>query len=372
MSETETIATPYKNKFVDIWGYTPRIKMAIQHRFNTMFRGATGTGKTYLIKELAREYGKTMLVINMTSGVGVEEIKGRYVVYPNEDGKPTVKWIDGVLVTAMKKGYWLVIEEANFMPEELASVLYSVMDDRKNIILDEHENEEVKAHEDFRIFLTANWGYKGTVIPNDAIRNRIDVYFDLTYLPENEEAKLITRETELDFNIAKLISKFAWNQRKIKSRHQPDISTRILIRWATLVKDGMHPIDAGEHTIVALLFHEEKEKDKIRETLKFQFEGLTFDDKVGEKSETPKKKKESVSTKKGTINVGDLVSTIRDGKTYFGIVERIMSSREGDKIWAYFNDNKDDALRKVASPLFPLVSAEKVSNVTLVKTAGDL
>ena len=88
-------------------------------------------------------------ILNLSKMASTEEIKGRYVVQPDEDGKTTVRWIDGVLVTAMKKGYWVVIEEGNFMPEELASAFYSVMDDRRNIILDEHENEIIQAHPEF-------------------------------------------------------------------------------------------------------------------------------------------------------------------------------------------------------------------------------
>lgn len=358
----------YQNQFIDIWGYLPRIRKAIEQGYNIMFRGPTGTGKTYLLKELAKEYKKPLLILNMTCGASVEEVKGRYVVQPNESGDTTVKWIDGALVTAMKKGYWIVIEETNFMPEELASVFYSVMDDRRNIVLDEHENEVITAHPEYRLFMTANWGYKGTVIPNDAIRNRIDVYFDLGYLNEKEEGKLITRETELKEPIAQLISKFAWRQRQIKSRHQPDISTRILLRWAKLIKHGMHPLEAGEHTIVSLLFHDEKEKDKIREAMKFEFEA--YDDLSTTKSRTTKKAK--TTTKSGDIEVGDLVSLEKSGLKFYGLVTKITSTRKGDKIWAFWNDKIDEAIKGTPSSWIPIESGDYVSKISLEKKASEL
>lgn len=362
----------YVNKFVDAGGVLPRVRKAIDIGYNVIFRGPTGTGKTFLVKELANEYKKTLLVLNMTAGAGIEEVKGRYVVQPDEDGKTRVVWIDGALVTAMKKGWWIVVEEANFMPEELASVFYSVMDDRRNIVLDEHENEMVTAHPEFRLFMTANWGYKGTVIPNDAIRNRLDFYADLTYLNEKEEAKLIARDTEIREDVAKLIAKFASKQRKIKSRHQPDISTRILIRWANLIKAGLSPLEAGEHTIVSLLFHEESEKEKIRETLSFEFEAL--EEELKKDPEKSKGKSTSKSTPKrtGTIGDGDLIKTSRHGKEYYGIVRRITTTKEGNKYWCMWNEDYDDAIDGTPSPELPMEIPALHKNVELVKKKEEL
>ncbi len=378
--------TTYQNKFIDKWDVLPRVRVAIEKGFNIMFRGPTGTGKTYLVKELSNEYKKRLLVLNMTAGASTEEVKGRYVAYPDEEGKTAVKWVDGVLVTAMKRGDWVVIEEANFMPEELASAFYSVMDDRRNIILDEHENELVKAHPEFRLFLTANWGYRGTTIPNDAIRNRVDFYADLPYLPEKDEASLIERETGVDNRVAKLISKFAWSQRKIKSRHQPDISTRILIRWATLVNSGLSPVKAGEHTVISLLYHDDKEKSKVRETLKFEFEALEVELEKSSTTKTTAKKKPAAVTpgervysgksSSGKINVGDLISVEKLGEggrvLMYGIVKRITTSRSGDKVWALWNEDKEAAIRKEPSSELPIESREKVSDCTLVMSGEDI
>jgi MoxR-like ATPase len=370
----------YQNKFIDKWDVLPRVRVAIGKGFNIMFRGPTGTGKTYLVRELANEYRKRLLVLNMTAGASTEEVKGRYVAYPDEEGKTAVKWVDGVLVSAMKRGDWVVIEEANFMPEELASAFYSVMDDRRNIILDEHENEIVQAHPEFRLFMTANWGYRGTTIPNDAIRNRVDFYADLPYLPEKDESKLIERETGVNPNVAKLISKFAWSQRKIKSRHQPDISTRILIRWATLVNDGLSPVKAGEHTLISLLYHDEKEKGKVRETMKFEFEAL--EEEMVKTSTTKTETKTKIKTpgtgktSSGKINVGDLISVEKIGEEgkvkWYGIVKRITTSRSGDKVWALWNEDKGAAMRMEPSPELPIESREKVSDCVLEVSREDI
>jgi len=263
-----------KNKFVDGAEILPRIRTAIDLRFNIGFRGPTGCGKTYLVQELAKQYHKKLRILNMTVDTEIEEIKGRLVPTQDKANKGlNFKWVNGVLVEAMINGDWLVIEEANFMNEEMASVFYSIMDHRRNVQLDEHENELITAHDDFRLFLTMNWGYKGTTQPNDAIRNRVDAWFDLTYLPANLETDLLIERTKIDKEIAKKMIEVA-NQFRDRdvTEDLPDISTRILLRWASMVKAGVEPEIAAEHNIIPLLKYDELEKMKIREIVKTAFE----------------------------------------------------------------------------------------------------
>lgn len=269
-----------QNGFIDEESVLPVIHKSIELGFNIGFRGPTGCGKTYLVQELAKQYNKKLSILNMTVDTEVEEIKGRLVpVYDDIKKELVFKWVNGVLVDAMLKGEWIVIEEANFMNEELASVFYSVMDHRRNIQLDEHKNELIKAHEDFRLFLTMNWGYKGTTQPNDAIRNRIDAWFDLKYLSQEKEAELLVERTNIDGSggVDKLVAQKIVDianqfRNRDPSENLPDISTRILLRWASMVKSGVAPEIAAEHNIIPLLKYNELEKAKIREVVKTAFE----------------------------------------------------------------------------------------------------
>ena len=268
-----------QNGFVDEEEVLPDVHKAIELGFNTAFRGPTGCGKTYLVQELAKQYRKKLSILNMTVDTEVEEIKGRLVpIYNGGDKKLEFKWVNGVLVDSMLNGDWIVIEEANFMNEELASVFYSVMDHRRSIQLDEHENELIKAHDDFRLFLTMNWGYKGTTMPNDAIRNRVDAWFDLKYLSQDKETELLMERTTIDdkgidreiaYKIVDIANQF---RNRDPSENLPDISTRILLRWASMVRNGVSAERSAEHTIIPLLKYEELEKAKIREIIKTAFE----------------------------------------------------------------------------------------------------
>jgi len=270
--------TPLMQKkigWVDEKGILPSLVTALNLEHNICLRGRTGTGKTYLLQELANAMGKNLTVLNMTTHTSVDEIKGKWTVKPKTSGESEVGWVKGLLVEAMEKGNWLVVEEFNFMSEELSSVFYSVLDDRKSVILDEHENEEIKAHKDFRFFATMNQGYRGTTELNPAILNRFGSFFDLEYLSAKKEAKLIVARTELPANIANLMTDFAKRIRHSEEDYT-DLSTRTLLKWAELVTQGLDVLTGAEQTVVPLLAYDEQVKKTIRTELQITFKANEY------------------------------------------------------------------------------------------------
>jgi len=268
-------------QFVDVQGIIPRLRVRIKLGHNVAFRGRTGTGKTFLISKLAQEQEKRLVVLNMTVNTTTDEIKGHYGPAPAGSGGQglTVKWVEGALAKAMKNGYWVVIEEANFMRDEVASALYSPMDHRRDLVIDEHEGEVIKAHPDFRLFLTMNWDYSGTQRFNPAIMNRINSWFDVDYLPPNQEAALIVQTTGIPRDVADKMCLFA---RKVRSasmkENLPDLSTRILLDWGEVIKAGESPEDAAETSVIPILGYTEDEKAMPRELLATIFGSKKYED----------------------------------------------------------------------------------------------
>lgn len=265
------VPTEVKTEFVDENKIIPKLLKAIGLKHNIGLRGKTGTGKTFLIKELSKAVTKTLAILNMTAHTTIEETKGKHIVRSKPDGTTEIAWINGVLTDAIKNGWWLVVEEANFMNEELASVFYSVMDDRRQIILDEKEKEIINAHPDFRLFLTMNWDYKGTQRPNPAIMNRINTWFDIDYLKPKSESKLLCDRTGLTKEAAEKLISFANKVRgQTESENWSDLSTRALLKWAELIVSGLSVFEAAEITVIPLLAYEETEKQKLRDLLKLE------------------------------------------------------------------------------------------------------
>lgn len=279
MKEDESQNGLEKDEFIDIQGIIPRLKLAIKLKHNCALRGRTGTGKTFLIRKLAEAQEKELITLNMTVNTSIDEIKGRYILHPGKEGRLSAKWVDGALVRAMKNGYWVVIEEANFMRDEVASVLYSPMDDRKELVLDEHEGETIVAHPDFRVFLTMNWDYAGTQRFNPAIMNRINSWFDVDYLPQGSEASLIVNRTGIDKEVAMQMCMFARKVRAAALKESlPDLSTRILLNWATVIKQGIEPMKAAEMNVIPILGYTEDEKSMPRELLEAIFGAKEYEE----------------------------------------------------------------------------------------------
>ena len=261
-----------KTDFVDTNNTIRDLITAIELGANIGLRGPTGTGKTHLIRSLAQQAGKELVILNMTVNTSVDEVKGKWVVKRDHTGQPSIEWITGIVAEALQKGHWLLVEEFNFMNEEIASVFYSIMDERKELIQDEHEKEILKAHPEFIMFLTGNWDYKGTIRPNPALMNRVHCWFDIDYLPQTKEAKLLTDKTGIDPEIAKKMTKFSEGIRKITEEEGlDDLSTRAIEWWATFTKTGMDALESAEITVIPLLAQKTEEKKKIRDLVKLHF-----------------------------------------------------------------------------------------------------
>lgn len=61
----------------------------------------------------------------------------------------------GVLVEAMRKGYWIILDELNLAPTDVLEALNRVLDDNRELFIPETQTL-VKAHPGFRLFATQN------------------------------------------------------------------------------------------------------------------------------------------------------------------------------------------------------------------------
>jgi MoxR-like ATPase len=279
--------------FIDPQKVVPNIEAGLELGYNIAIRGKTSTAKTFLVTELAKKYSKTLNYFNANVNSSVDEVKGKYILKYDSSGKPKPEWVDSSIVKAMRNGDWLVIEEINFLSEDLLSVFYSILDSRKDLILDEKDGEVVKAHPDFRVFATMNWSYRGTNELNDALKRRFQLWIDLDYLPKKNEKSLILSKVEKakDSDVNALVE-YADSYRKNKTRNKTDLGTDTLIKCAEL--STKIPLkQALEVTIIPILAYDDEEKRVIRE----QFNLLLRSEEV-----------------KDTYKVGDIVSVKEYGK----------------------------------------------------------
>ena len=246
ISETKEEPKKEKEKVIKMY-YDKNTRLCIDRAVKTnkavLLIGETGTGKTGLVKEIAKEQGRELVRINLTGQTGVDEIIGKYLANASKGG---TYWIDGALVTAMKKGQWIVLDEINMALPEVLAKLHSLMDDDRKIFLNEKDDEIVIPHKDFRLFATMNPSdeYAGTKELNKAFISRFPVVLITTY--SENEARIITDRAEVEDQLASMLVMAANELREHKRQGKISYtcSTRDLISCAELIAEGV-PADVA-------------------------------------------------------------------------------------------------------------------------------
>ncbi|KAL0114620.1 hypothetical protein PUN28_011725 [Cardiocondyla obscurior] len=245
-----------------------------------LLQGDTSVGKTSLITYLAKTTGHVCVRINNHEHTDLQEYIGSYIA--DETGKLVFK--EGVLVDAMRKGYWIILDELNLAPSDVLEALNRVLDDNRELFIPETQ-QVVKAHEHFMLFATQNPPglYGGRKVLSRAFRNRfVELHFDeipskelqiilnqRCSMPESYCKQIIDVMTDLQMrrkNTAAFAGKkgfitlrdlFRWGERY---RLAPDVGNK-LYDWS------QHLADEG-YLVLAAKVRREAEAEEIREVIK--------------------------------------------------------------------------------------------------------
>ena len=91
-------------------------------RFPVLLEGETSAGKTSMLTHLARRTGHRVHRINNHEHTDVQEYLGSYVA----DANNQLVFREGVLLTAMRNGDWVILDELNLAPTEVLESLNRV------------------------------------------------------------------------------------------------------------------------------------------------------------------------------------------------------------------------------------------------------
>ncbi|XP_069462584.1 midasin isoform X2 [Ambystoma mexicanum] len=161
--------------------------------YPVLIQGETSVGKTSLIRWLASATGNHCVRINNHEHTDIQEYIGFYT--SNASGKLVFK--EGVLIDAMRKGYWIILDELNLAPTDVLEALNRLLDDNRELFISETQ-EVVKAHPRFMLFATQNppGAYGGRKVLSRAFRNRfVELHFD--ELPSSELETILHKRCSL-------------------------------------------------------------------------------------------------------------------------------------------------------------------------------
>ncbi|MEM2118491.1 MAG: AAA family ATPase [Candidatus Bathyarchaeia archaeon] len=236
------------------FNYVERIVRALYYFKQCALIGPSGTGKTHIVYLIAELCGLPMWEINCGLQTSAYDLFGRYIGLGKEN------WIDGQIVMWCRQGGILYLDEANMMKQDIATRLNPVLDTRGHIVLTEKDNEIVKRHPYGYLVISMNpfsAEFVGTKPLNAALRRRMAVWINFDYLSvgdkiSRDEIELIMKRSGVDEKIAeKIVRAGAELRRQYKNGDLPyGPSPGDLINWATLIADGVNPIEAAVETIV--------------------------------------------------------------------------------------------------------------------------
>ena len=92
-------------------------------------QGPTSSGKTTLVSYLAARTGHHCIRINNHEGTDLQEYLGSYIT--DEQGRLSFR--EGALVTALRNGHWIVLDELNLAPSEVLEALNRYVFLRSNL-----------------------------------------------------------------------------------------------------------------------------------------------------------------------------------------------------------------------------------------------
>lgn len=158
---------------------------------NVLIEGPTGLGKTSAVIAWAGRHGKPFYAVSSNVAIDPSQLFGKFV----PDGLGGFRWQDGPVTDLVRHGGVLLINEINFLPERISTVLFSLLDSRREITLLDHNGEVIAAHDDLLIVGDLNPDYEGTRPLNKALRNRFALQMSWDY--DDDIERQLVRGTSL-------------------------------------------------------------------------------------------------------------------------------------------------------------------------------
>uniref|UniRef100_A0AAQ5XCQ8 Midasin n=1 Tax=Amphiprion ocellaris TaxID=80972 RepID=A0AAQ5XCQ8_AMPOC len=201
---------------------------------DNFYPGETSVGKTSLIRWLAAATGNQCVRINNHEHTDIQEYIGCY----SSDDRGKLIFKEGVLIDAMRKGYWIILDELNLAPTDVLEALNRLLDDNRELFVAETQ-EVIKAHPRFMLFATQNPPglYGGRKVLSRAFRNRfVELHFD--ELPSGELETILHQRCSLPPSYCTKLVKVMQDLQSLRrgssvfAGKHGFITLRDLFRWA--------------------------------------------------------------------------------------------------------------------------------------------
>lgn len=155
------------------------------------------TAELFAAQELLESESRMILARAATEGRILNRVEIQQIMANERMTVHPWRWQDGLIVTALKRGWWVVLDELNLAEPQILERLNPVLESYPSLVLSEHDNSVIgpggiPVHPEFRIFSTMNPAeYAGRSSLSPAYRDRWRAYRFVTAPGEAEYLSML-------------------------------------------------------------------------------------------------------------------------------------------------------------------------------------
>lgn len=220
-----------------------RLACAVAETDAILLQGLSGSGKTFLIEDLARAVGRErdLVRIHLGDQTDAKLLLGTYIT---SEVPGQFVWQAGVLANAVSQGKWLLIEDIDKAPSEVLSILLPLLE--TSTILVPSRDQVIHAGAGFKMFATKTTHQSSQWNPDKLLGGRLWTSVVINMAPDVELQEVIVRRYPLLRNMGvSIMSVYEAVSELVSGKSQPrlrketsgrPLGTLDLMKWCRRIE----------------------------------------------------------------------------------------------------------------------------------------
>jgi nitric oxide reductase NorQ protein len=224
-------------------------RAAAEEGLAVMLKGPTGCGKTRLVEHMAHRLGLPLYTVSCHEDMTASDLLGRYVLVGDE-----TYWTDGPMTRAVREGGICYLDEVVEARQDATVAIHSLTDHRRELYLERHGGESIKAAAGFTLVVSYNPGYQSVLKDLKMSTRQRMVAIDLDFPPIGVEQAVIRREAGVgEHTAASLVRLGSAIRRASDAGLREASSTRALVAAGRLMRAGLSFVEAASAAVAGPL-----------------------------------------------------------------------------------------------------------------------